>query len=175
MDDEEIYLQADTVYAVAQRLARDGGDQLSVTLPTLKKRLKERGLLTSTEKCQARARDVERTEIRKVLQGKRRYVLHINKQSLTLIPPESEPDEPFEPSDGELYLAQADTGSFNGPLTSDAEGQVSHESAPPTAVAVFEIDSVGSGGSLGSQSKLGVLLSEENKSARRSHAWEEEI
>ena len=50
IDNGGVYLQSDAAYAVVQRLARDGGDNLAVTLPTLKKRLKECGLLASTER-----------------------------------------------------------------------------------------------------------------------------
>ena len=94
IDGGEIYLQADAAYAVVQRLAREGGDQLSITLPTLKKRLNERGLLASTEKYMSGGREVERLEVRKVLQGKRRSVLHFNATSLPDVPFVSEPCEP---------------------------------------------------------------------------------
>ena len=175
LDDGEIYLQADSAYSVVQRLARDGGDQLSITLPTLKKRLKERGILASTEKYRSSNRDVERLEVRRVLQDKRRKVLHINNQYLNSTATESEPCEPSEPSAEESYLAQTNAGSLNGSQTGDGEGQVSHESVPPTAVAVSEVGRFGSDGSLGSQPGLGDLLEVAGKPIHRPHAWEQVV
>jgi hypothetical protein len=49
-----------------------------VTLQTLKKRLKERGLLASTETYGGR----ERLEVRRTLEGKRRPVIHLRSSAL---------------------------------------------------------------------------------------------
>jgi Domain of unknown function (DUF927) len=150
LDLEEIYLQADSAYAVVQKLVRDGGDQLPVTLATLKKRLRERGLLASTEKHRAGGHVVERLEVRRVLQGKRRWVLHFSAASLANTPTESEPSEPRQ---AESYLDQANNGSLDGSQTGEDVGKVSHGSEPPRAVAVSEDVSNGSHGSHGSQIK----------------------
>ena len=147
LDGGEIYLQADAAYAVVQRLARDEGDNIPVTLPTLKKRLNERGLLASTEKHRAGGREVERLEVRKVLQGKRRSVLHFNSTSLAPTPSESEPCEPCQPSAKGSYLFQRDDGSRNGSQIWDSTGKVSHESEPRAAVVVSEEGDNGSHGS----------------------------
>ncbi len=160
---------------MVQRLARDGGDQLSITLPTLKKRLNERGLLASTEKHRAGGREVERLEVRKVLQGKRRSVLHFNATSLADVPSESEPCEPSEPSLERSYLAWVDDGSQNGTQMGEDAANVSHESEPRAAVAVSEEEGSGSHGSLGSLNTGEDQVSDEKDPALRSTRWESEL
>ncbi|MFQ6031204.1 MAG: DUF927 domain-containing protein, partial [Dehalococcoidia bacterium] len=49
VEDTALYLNAAAAYAEVQRLAGDGGDALTVTLPTLKRRLHDKGLLASIE------------------------------------------------------------------------------------------------------------------------------
>ena len=173
LEGAEIYLQADATYAVVQRLARDGGDQLPVTLATLKKRLKERGRLASTEKHMSGGRAVERLEVRRVLQGKRRAVLHFDSSSWRHTPSGSEPCEPSEPRPEESYQAEADDGSQNGSQTVDQEANVRHESEPPVAAAVSV---QGRGGSHGSQNyTLDDLLAEKTDAIGPSDQWEEEV
>jgi hypothetical protein len=172
LDGEGIYLQADSAYAVVQRLARDGGDQLPVTLATLKKRLRERGLLASTEKHRAGDREVGRLEVRRVLQGKRRWVLHLNTQSLTSIPSESEPCEPCEPQHEESYLAQAEDGSLNGSQNRVGARKVSHGSEPPAEMLVSESEG---NGSHGSQLAAVDLLRDAENTTHLSGRWEEEL
>lgn len=146
IDGDDVYLQADAAYGVAQRLAHDGGDSLPVTLDTLKRRLKERGLLAATEKHISGGRAVERCEVRRTLQGKRRAVLHILSSSIT---PDSEPSEP---KGGKTYPESPPVAHKIGSQTRAAPQNVSHESGPRTEAAVFE--ERGSG-SLGSQNKGG--------------------
>lgn len=81
IDGDNLYLEPEASYGVAQRLARDGGEPLSVGSKTLHKRLDERSLLASKEKG--------RLVVRKTLEGERRHVLHLNKS--TLFP--SKPDQ----------------------------------------------------------------------------------
>ena len=78
IDGHNLYLEADAAYAEAQKLARDGGDSLTVMLPTLKRRLKEGGLLASTTQAAGR----EWLDVRRTLQGQRRKVLHLDSNSL---------------------------------------------------------------------------------------------
>ena len=173
LDGEEIYLQADVTYAVVQRLARDGGDQLTVTLATLKKRLKERSMLASTEKHMSGGREVERLEVRRVLQGKRRAVLHFNARTWTHTQSGSEPCEPSEPPPEESHLAHEDYGSLNGSQTVNDAAEVSHESEPPVGVAVTGLGSGGSHGTHGSPTTLDDLLAEERNAV--PDQWEEEV
>jgi hypothetical protein len=175
LDGGGIYLQADSAYAVVQRLARDGGDQIPVTLATLKKRLRERGLLASTEKHRAGGRVVERLEVRRILQGKRRWVLHFSTHSLTSIPSESEPCEPSEPRREESYLVQAEDGSLNGSQNRVGAGEMSHGSEPPAEMLVSESEGNGSYGSHGSQLAAVDLLCDTENTTHLSGHWEEEL
>jgi hypothetical protein len=175
VDGGEFYLQGDAAFAVVQKLARDGGDQLPLTLATLKKRLRERGLLASTEKHASGRRAVERCEVRRTLQSKRRWVLHFSAAYLANTPAESEPCEPSEPSQEESYLARANNGSQDGSQTGDDAGKVSHGSEPPRAVAVSKAVSNGSLGSHGSQIAAIDLLREAENTTHPSRLWEEEL
>jgi hypothetical protein len=94
VDGDSLYLEPDAAYAVAQRLARDGGDSLVVTLPTLKRRLKEHRILASTDAKR------ETTTVRRTLEGAQRNVLHLHIGALN-IPPAGEPDKPDIPDSEE--------------------------------------------------------------------------
>src|SRR5439155_17700995 len=59
-------------------LARQQGDELTVTLPTLKKRLHENKVLVATD---ARGGKL-RYDVRHILDGKRRAVLHLSAAAL---------------------------------------------------------------------------------------------
>ena len=168
LDGEDIYLQADAAYAVVQKLARDEGDHLTVALPTLKKRLNERGMLASTEKYISKGREVERLEIRKVLQGNRRAVLHLKRAWWANTPSGSEPREP-RPEDSRL-IGEAN-GSNTGSLNKEQNAEVSHGSEPSEVVAVPESDLGGSHGSHGSQ----IKLEDTPPRKRKSVHWEEEL
>jgi len=75
VDGEHLYLEPEVAFAAVQRQGRDAGDALSVTGRTLNKRLHERGLLVST--------DLPHLTVRRVLQGKRRRVLHLSVAALS--------------------------------------------------------------------------------------------
>ena len=78
LDGDDLYLEPDAAFAVAQRFARDQGDGLSVTKNTLWRRLRERGLLTSFQ---------EGKNLARVSIGvKRRYAVHICADNLESIP-----------------------------------------------------------------------------------------
>jgi len=83
LDGDNLYLEPEVSFVVAQRLAREGGEPLSVGSKTLHKRLDERRLLASKERK-------DRLVVRKTLEGARRHVLHLDKS--TLFP--SKPDQP---------------------------------------------------------------------------------
>ena len=168
LEGDNVYLQANANFGVVQRLAQEGGDHLPVTLLTLKKRLKERGLLASAGKHRSGGRVVERLEVRKALQGLRHTVLHVKATSLAYFPSDSEPSEPYEPSPEDSYLARIGDGTQNGSQTGDGAANVSHESEPRAAVAVSEKGGSGSSGSLGSQPGLGDLLSDVANHTQRS-------
>jgi hypothetical protein len=90
VDGKDLYLEPTAALAVAQVLARDGGEPLGVNLPTLKQRLKDKSLLLSWDD----ARQVH--TVRRVFSSKRRNVLHIHADALT--PHMSDkPDHPDHP------------------------------------------------------------------------------
>ena len=70
IDGGNIFLQPDAAFAVAQRMA-SGGEGLTVTSQTLWKRLKEAGLLASTDT----ARDT--LKVRRRINGKDQSVIHL--------------------------------------------------------------------------------------------------
>lgn len=69
----DVYLDPDTSFAVVQRFAKDQGDAFPITAQTLYKRLKERGILASTDTAK------ETLKIRRVIEGKSTLVLHLHK------------------------------------------------------------------------------------------------
>jgi hypothetical protein len=73
--DDDLYLDIDAAYAAAERMGRDQGDGQAVRPTTLRKRLKERGLLASTESGRS-------TSVRKSLAGAMRSVLHLRAAAL---------------------------------------------------------------------------------------------
>jgi hypothetical protein len=121
LDGNNVYLEPQSAYSVIQVLGRDGGERLTVGLPTLKRRLKERGLLASTDTAH------ETLTVRRTLGGKRREVLHILTQSLA--PSSRQPDQDARVSG---------SGSGSGPSSSapstairPPQGPVQKELTPP--------------------------------------------
>ncbi len=89
LDSKALYLEPDASFAVAQHLARDQGESLSVTPQTLRKRLKERGYLASWDHA------TQIVTIRRVLEGKKKYVLHLRQDVFTEgLSPDKEPGKP---------------------------------------------------------------------------------
>jgi hypothetical protein len=70
LDGESVYLNSGAAHAVAERMARDSGENLGVTPLVLRKRLAERGLLASTDS------DHKTLTVRRTFEGIRRDVLH---------------------------------------------------------------------------------------------------
>jgi len=71
-----------------QRLGQEVGDRLALTPQTLRKRLKERGVLVSIDA----GRQV--LTVRRILEGQRREVLHVSSRILSPSEPhEAEADE----------------------------------------------------------------------------------
>jgi hypothetical protein len=67
----ELYLEPDAAFTVVQQFARDQGDSFAISVFTLRRRLKEKALLASTDSARSKL------TVRKTLQGRRRDVLHI--------------------------------------------------------------------------------------------------
>ncbi len=68
-DEDEVYLQPDTAFTVAQQMAREMGDPITVSAQTLRKRMKDEGVLRIDEGRR------HRFTIRKNIEGKRHEVL----------------------------------------------------------------------------------------------------
>ncbi|MDP9475526.1 MAG: hypothetical protein M3R38_07515 [Actinomycetota bacterium] len=103
-DGEDLYLEPEAAYRVAQREAQ-GGEALTVSARTTRKRLKEKGLLVSVD-------DKRQTlTVRRTIEGvKDRSVLHLRLSSLF-----SDGDEPDEPdAEGE----EPDRNGGSGPSPS---------------------------------------------------------
>lgn len=77
IDGQEIYLEPTAAHAVAERLAHEVGEPLALNPYTLRRRIKERGLLATTD------RNRESLTVRRVLEGHRREVLHLKVMSLS--------------------------------------------------------------------------------------------
>jgi len=77
LDGEDLYLQPDASFAVAQAVGRATGEEITVSPYTLRKRLHERGLLASVDATR------DRLTVRHILGRTRRAVLHLRAESLT--------------------------------------------------------------------------------------------
>lgn len=73
IDGDDLYLDSEAAFAAVQKFGRDSGEAISVSLSTLKRRLKDKGWLRSTDDRGGK----ERLEIRRMLQSERRSVLHL--------------------------------------------------------------------------------------------------
>lgn len=91
---DSVFLDPDASFKVAQEIASDTSG-LSVTPETLRKRLSENGLLISTDQVR------QTLTIRKVLEGRRREVLHISAEALgadsTISTPDAQAARPQRP------------------------------------------------------------------------------
>jgi hypothetical protein len=90
LDEKNLYLEPDISFAVAQKLAKDEGDSLPISLPTLRRRLKEQKFLASWD--QAR----ETLTVRRILEGRTRNVLHTTSEIFFTagLSPDTQPDKP---------------------------------------------------------------------------------
>jgi len=73
VDGEDLYLEPDAAFAVVQRLGSAGGENLSISLQTLKKRMHERGVLVTTDERAGQTH----LSVRRKIGGVRRNVLHL--------------------------------------------------------------------------------------------------
>jgi hypothetical protein len=90
LDGADLYLEPEAVYAEVQELARQQGDGLPIAPRTLRKRMKERGLLASTDP------EREVLTVRRTLDGRRREVLHLQARCLSTWTRPDQPDQPRE-------------------------------------------------------------------------------
>ena len=71
VDGDLVYLDPKPAFAAAQRMGRDISDPIPVTLPTLARRLKQRGILAETDTGR------ETTTVRRFCEGRRAPVFSI--------------------------------------------------------------------------------------------------
>ena len=76
VDGEEVYIQPQAAFAAVQQLGRDTGEHIVVSLTTLNRRLKQRGLLASVDMAR------ETATVRRVCEGVKQAVLHFSRPSL---------------------------------------------------------------------------------------------
>jgi hypothetical protein len=77
----QLYLETDAAYNVAQRLANEAGDTIPIASHTMRKRLREKDKLATTDERRGKI------VVRRTLEGKRRDVLHLRRS--LLLPQES--------------------------------------------------------------------------------------
>ena len=82
IDDEDLYLEPGAAYLCVQTAGRDMGEALAVSEQTLKKRLREKGLLASTDEKR------ETLTVRRTLAGSKRDVLHFSRRTVLSEEPE---------------------------------------------------------------------------------------
>jgi Domain of unknown function (DUF3854)/Domain of unknown function (DUF927) len=110
IEDANVYLDSDNAYAVAQRLLRDQGDSIPITLQTLRKRLKEQNFLASWDDAS------ESILIRRTCEGQSRRVLHLNKDIiLGLSPPTKKPSKPGNSPDSPEGAAEKPSNEAANP------------------------------------------------------------
>ena len=84
VDDDDIYLEPAATYRLVQLAGRDAGEVLAVSEQTLKKRLREKGLLKSTDPKR------EMLTVRRTIGGTSKDVLHFSRATILPEEPESE-------------------------------------------------------------------------------------
>jgi hypothetical protein len=118
--DGELFLEPDASFAAVQRFARDQNESFAITAQTLRRRLKEKGLLATTDAGRGKL------TVRKTLQGARRDVLHIawtaapSGAKTGTIGPEGEAGREDGP--------ETSAGSWAG--NGEANGKPAHQTAP---------------------------------------------
>jgi hypothetical protein len=85
IDGQSIYLDAKAAYRLVQAAGRDSGEILAIGETMLKKRLREKNLLVSTDGCRGTL------TIRKRIEGCSKHVLHLSRE--VVLPDEPDDDE----------------------------------------------------------------------------------
>lgn len=110
IDDGKIYIDSTAAFSMAQRLAESSGNHLVVSLPTLKRRMNEQGMLASTEHRGGK----ERLDVRRQLEGQRRSVLHVRKDLVF----------PGDAGSASSDFDEDSLGHFSGPLNPGPQEEV---------------------------------------------------
>ena len=129
LEDDDLYLDPEAAFAVVQKMARDQGVSLSLTQQTLWKRLDEKKLLASKEG------ERRRVTVRRTLGGKRRRVLHLKMDILSVASDEKAKPKTDQNTEKKerwpTYMAHTQekksyVGQENGQQPKQNQGQGSH-------------------------------------------------
>jgi hypothetical protein len=112
VDGADLYLEPDAAYAEIQRLGNEQGEPLAVSRDTLHRRLRERGLLASTEASR------RKILVRHTFEGGRRAVLHLS-AARVLYAADEGPNGPIGPPGPEPFDPQH---VARGPFPREADG-----------------------------------------------------
>ena len=151
--DQDLYLEPDSSYRAAQRIAGDVGEAMPITSRTLHKRLQDSRLLAST--------NAERgtLTVRRTLEGARRYVLHL--RAATIMPQETTQSAQTDRPGVSGEKDERQDGQFAGQVGGGGESETAPRNCPVTPRAGLERGPVGRSGSLGSspipREAIGVL------------------
>lgn len=111
--EKDVYLNFDAAFAEIQKLARDAGQQLSISPDTLKKRLAERKILKSVNEKRG-------LKVRKIVENKRLPVIHLDRSIFGFDGLNSDPEDTF-PSLGDIVAPSVESSEETA---SGANGQV---------------------------------------------------
>jgi hypothetical protein len=115
-DGENLFLEPEESYAVANDLARRKGECLPVSMRSLHKRLKEKGLLATWDQRR------ERLTIRRTVEGAQREVLHLRADSILPSSLPSKPSKLSSEEEEELTTAQVSSSYGRPPLNEYWDG-----------------------------------------------------
>jgi hypothetical protein len=85
LDADHIYLEPAAAFRVVRLAARDSGDAFAISEATLRRRLRDKGLLASTDEKR------QTLTIRRIICGSAQDVLHLHRS--TVLPEVSDADE----------------------------------------------------------------------------------
>jgi len=144
LDDGQVYLEPEASYAAVQRLAQAQCEAFPITATTLRRRLKERKFLASTDEARGKL------TVRKTFQNQRRDVLHVVWPG-ACSPSETGPTGPddreaLESSDEERAGARADRAAEDAPPARAPAQQIGRKPARTEGVGRLGRSATGSDG-----------------------------
>jgi len=161
LDGDDLYLDPQSAFAIAQSLANNLGETIPISSRTLHKRLTEKGLLASMEQ------DRNTLTVRRVLEGTRRNVLHLRKD--VVMPSGTAQTAHGASPEGEAGTDGQSRGQIGGQFPPLGLPQTAHENCPHAArVDVDECAST-TVGSLGSSGEHEVLSGTDSTARGLTH------
>lgn len=125
LEGDDIYLQPDASYSCVQELARSQNESLTVSVQTMRRRLKDKGFLASWDEAS------QTNTVRRTLEGKRQPVLHLRKSILLEgLYPYKNPSQPsHDPATAEDGPKTSEMAGFSAPRQEAQSSQPSHDPA----------------------------------------------